>query len=195
MENRKFFRGAFNGFHRQDVLNYIDELRGEQHKELTEMQEQVTRMQQQREAEAAAIAEAYDLREQVANFDTVKAAFGAQIEELQAQKAAVEEENGKLTATVESQEQQIRELTEKLEEANRSIATMWEAQRQLEQSVITAQAFADDVRALLKTLGDDVEKCAVARFEGDAEPTAEAQPAEPSSETATRSGNMENWLY
>ena len=195
MENRKFFRGAFNGFHRGDVLNYIDELRAAQHKELTEMSEQVARMQEQREAEAAAIAEAYDLREQVARFDEVKAEIGVQIEQLQTEKSAVEAENEKLNTTVASQEQQLQELTQKLEEANRSIAAMWEAQRQLQQSVATAQSFADDVRTLLKALGDDVEKCATQRFEGDVQLAEAVVEIAEQAETTTRSGNMENWLY
>ncbi len=179
MENRKFFRGSFNGFRRQDVLNYIDELRGEQQKELTAMQDQLSQMQQQREAEAEAIAEAFSLREQVAGFDSVRA-----------EKAAVELENETLRGKVASCEQQIADLANKLEEANRSIAAMWEARRQLEQSMDVAKQFAEDMRVLGKELCENIEKHAAARFEGGELPQAAPAPA-----VAEKSGEMENWLF
>ena len=109
MESRKFFRSAFRGFHRQDVLSYIDELRAEQQQELEDMQAHLKRAQEQHSTQttvdAEAAAELARLQEEIARMRAQCDDEAVQTERLQAQNAA-------LTGQVEQLQEEVTRLRE-----------------------------------------------------------------------------------
>ncbi len=187
MADRKFFRTAFRGFSREDVLNHIDTLHAEQQAELNDMQEQVKRAQEQCDAARAEAAAAASLPAE-------------QLEELE-----------QLRIKVAAYEQEIEELRRQAEECNQTLSAMWEQQRQLQQCVAAAQEFSADVYALSKDLYERTEAYTRQQFgeetvdalsedvptqETPAEEAAE-EKADAPAETASNAsdGNMERWLF
>ena len=124
MADRKFFRTAMRGFHKDDVLNHIDALHAEQQKALEEMREQVAKAQEEAKEAKREAAEAVALpKEQL-----------AELEQLREKTAAYEKE--------------IAELRTTLEESNATRGALWEQQRQLEQTLEAATAVVTDVETL-----------------------------------------------
>ncbi|MBR2338401.1 MAG: hypothetical protein IKA63_02920 [Clostridia bacterium] len=183
MGNRKFFRRAFRGFHRQDVLAYIDNLRAEQQREVEDLQAQLTRLQEQQATEPATDTQTTEQSEQAA-------VLAQQVEQLNREQAAERAENDALRAKAADYEKEIQELRTQLEECNRTLASMWEEQRQLQQSAAAAQDFSADVRALGQELCERIEACARQRFGGEIAPSAESEV--PSNEPQS---DMERWLF
>lgn len=189
MGNRKFFRRSFRGFHRRDVLTYIDNLRTEQQQEISDLQEQLNRALEHSGDAAAERESALSLQQE---------ALQEQMEQLNRDRAAEQAENEALRAKVTDYEAEIQQLHTQLDECNRSLAAMWEEQRQLQQSAQAAQEFLGDVRRLEKEWEERIEDCAKIRFGGEMSPSETSE--EPTEKTAEESAGesrpaMEQWLF
>lgn len=166
MSERYGFRTGFRGFSRQDVLNYIDELRTTFHEETTARDEEIESLKTQLNelrAKLASVATAEEREAQLrAELETAQQAvrsLTAQTEQLTAQleqaQAVIDsgreqelaESLAESRSTVQALREREAELTSQLAEAHRAIAALWQEKEQLEHGLTAAAAFADSVQA------------------------------------------------
>ncbi len=195
MSERYGFRTGFRGFSRQDVLNYIDDIRTTFHEETTardaEIESLKTQLNDLREKLAlASTAEEREaqLRAELETAQEAVRSLTVQTEQLTAQLAQAqatidsgrEQELAESLAEARSTVQTLREreatLTSQLAETHQAVAALWQEKEQLEHGLTAAAAFADSVQAQAADLK--------AQLGGAAVP--DEKPAEKS---------MERWLF
>lgn len=168
-----FFRGALNGFNRQDVMTYIEKTRSDAEARTAQLEDRVRELQEtgesQRQAREAAEAERDDLTRRLEeaerscnhaqnNWDAQRQATEAIRADVAVREAAIAE----LTAEKERLARRVLELEEQissfrkdkervaqleLEARQRAADTVEEAQRQAADIQARAQAEADDLQA------------------------------------------------
>jgi chromosome segregation ATPase len=117
------FRSAFNGFHREDVVHYIEYLNAKHTTEVNQLNSQLEQLRSQN----AVPADVAELQEQLAAAQEINDQLQAQIAELEDRCGAMVEEAPEAPAAPEFQaeselEARCRELERQLEEARNSTA-------------------------------------------------------------------------
>lgn len=166
MEECRVFETEFRGFRKQDVLDYIDGLRGEQ--------------QQEREAWEA---ERAALSEELLSEKEKAAEIQKQLEEALARLA--DTEITAVTERCEALEQEKEALLLQVEEVHQALVTLWNEKSEQE------KAFAEAEERLnrLQTLGQAVCK------ELAVEVPAEIDEAEEQAKKEQERKQMEQWLF
>lgn len=117
------FRSAFNGFHREDVVHYIEYLNAKHNTEVNQLNAELEQLRSQN----AVPADVAELQEQLAAAQEINDQLQAQIAELEERCGAMSEESAEAPETVPESpdnalEERCRELERQLEEARNSTA-------------------------------------------------------------------------
>lgn len=153
------FRTALSGFSRQDVLQYIDELRLAFHEEREEREAEMLRLRRELDEAQQALAA---VAEATAHAEEQAAALAAAQEQVQALTAELADARAAVDAareqalsdelvTVRQEVQVAREretsLTAQLSEMHQAVASLWQEKEVLEQRVAAALTLADEMQA------------------------------------------------
>ena len=117
------FRSAFNGFHREDVVHYIEYLNAKHNTEVNQLKSEL----EQARSQNTVPADVAQLQEQLAAAQDINDQLQAQIAELEERCGAMSEEAPEVSEVPVSQsqnelEERCRELERQLEEARNSTA-------------------------------------------------------------------------
>lgn len=193
MSERYGFRTSFRGFHKQDVLTYVDHLRSEQHDELIVLQDALdrTRKQLQTAIEEQQKVSNQALQEQCDSLNEQIAALTEQVNTVVAENAELKQQVEHLTADAESarqeseqQRQRAEELTAQLEQSQQAVLKLWNDQQQYEAFSEHTNTFVGEMRQL----GDQISQT----IEAYAQKTTVASTVE--GEDIPQQ-NMERWLF
>lgn len=190
------FKTSFRGFSRQDVLNYIDDLRMTLHEERKEHQAAMDAVQERlREADRVledapqAVQREETLRAELAESQDTVRALRQQVEqltqELNAAKGELQsnlrEEIEAALAEARADVQRLREreteLNAQLTETHQAVASVWQEKDAAERKVAVALAFAD------------AQQQAATEFK------QQLSGAAPAAEEASSGKPMERWLF
>ena len=159
MSEQHGFRTALSGFSRQDVLQYIDEMRRTFHEEREESEAQMMRLRQELSEAQQALA---DGAQAVASAEEKAAALAAAEEQVQsltaelaharaavdaAREQALSEELAAVRHEVQSAREREVSLTAQLSEMHQAVASLWQEKEALEQRVAAALTLADEMQA------------------------------------------------